>query len=280
MKYDNLLKTLFYETMPGLLRAMGCAPVEEYMTVEFPSRPKMGRGRRPAPCTGAVTTTTEQWEESEIVQIVVYLGNGLMTTITRIQRPKCDYNFEVLDMRDIPAEIFLDSPNDAERVLALLCQSAVPRETIRRVLASWKHLPGNMLLENLERLPSVKASSSSEGKRDSLPGVGATVWSPSRVRAENGSQKPRKRSWRIGDCAFVTPRASKTSLPADRSITVHQMLFDIDIPCHPVFLIPGEARLLTRMLERQFGQKPRFEEVDNWADQFYEASNPDDIFAA
>jgi len=34
------------------------------------------------------------------------------------------------------------------------------------------------------------------------------------------------------------------------------------------------------MLERQFGQKPRFEEVDNWADQFYEASNPDDIFAA
>ena len=41
MKYDNLLKTIFYDAMPLLLRALHCAPVAEYLNIEFPSRPKM-----------------------------------------------------------------------------------------------------------------------------------------------------------------------------------------------------------------------------------------------
>jgi hypothetical protein len=41
VKYDNLLKTLFHDTMLGLLRTLDCAPVVEYLTVEFPFRPKM-----------------------------------------------------------------------------------------------------------------------------------------------------------------------------------------------------------------------------------------------
>ena len=65
------------------------------------------------------------------------------------------HSFDIVDMKEIPAEVFLDSPSDSERVLALLCQSGDPRETIRRVLGSWRHLPEKELLNNIDRLKTL-----------------------------------------------------------------------------------------------------------------------------
>ena len=41
MKYDNLLKTIFFDAMPALLRVLHCAPVVEYLSVEFPWKHKI-----------------------------------------------------------------------------------------------------------------------------------------------------------------------------------------------------------------------------------------------
>ena len=143
------------------------------MTVEFPERPKVvadvvarladGRilhlefqlsndPRMHWRCFHYYGAIQELCEDAEVIQAVIYLGNGPMTMRSGIQRPNCDYRYQILNMLEFPAEVFLESTNDAERVLALLCQSPDPRETIRQVLTSWRDLPRTALLENLERL--------------------------------------------------------------------------------------------------------------------------------
>jgi hypothetical protein len=173
VKYDNLLKTIFFDAMPGMLRALKCAPVAEYLSVEFPSRPKMvadviarlsdgkilhlefqltNDPRMHWRCFHYFGAIQEQWEDSEVVQVVIYLGNSPLQMRREIRTAGLHYTYEILDMRQIEADVFLDSPHDAERVLALLCGSADPRTTIRRILASWRHLSDKALLENVEHL--------------------------------------------------------------------------------------------------------------------------------
>ncbi|HEY3741220.1 MAG TPA: DUF4351 domain-containing protein, partial [Bryobacteraceae bacterium] len=62
------------------------------------------------------------------------------------------FHFEILNLQEIPAEVFLASPRDAERILAVVSKSEDPRGTIRKILASWKGMPENELHENIERL--------------------------------------------------------------------------------------------------------------------------------
>src|SRR5450432_1606826 len=113
--------------MPGLLRALKCAPVAEYLTVEFPSRPKMvadvvarladgkilhiefqlkNDPRMRWRCFHYYGTIQELWEDSDVLQVVIYLGNSPMSMAREIQRLNCHYRFEVVDMREIPAEDF------------------------------------------------------------------------------------------------------------------------------------------------------------------------------
>ena len=173
MKYDNLLKTTFLDAMPMLLGSIANAPVAELLSVEFPSRPKMvadvvarltdGRilhvefqltndARMLWRCYQYFGAIQEALPDAEIIQVVIFLGNGRMTMTNAIKRPSCDYWYHVIDMKEIPASRFLDSLNDTARVLALLCDSPDPQETIRTVLSSWRHLSNNALQENIERL--------------------------------------------------------------------------------------------------------------------------------
>lgn len=173
MKYDNLLKTIFHEAMPSVLRVLRCAPIAEYLSVEFPSRPKLVAGvvarladgrilhlefqltndpRMHWRCYHYFGAIQERWEEEEVVQVVIYLGNGPVTMKREIKRKRLDYSYDILDMHQLVPEIFLKSHGDSERVLALLCDSQDPRKTIRQVLASWKHLSRQELLENIDRL--------------------------------------------------------------------------------------------------------------------------------
>ena len=94
----------------------------------------------------------ELWEDAEVIQIVVYLGNGPVRMIHEIKKRRLDYSYEIVDMREPLAATFLDSPSDSERVLALLCHSEDPRDVIRQVLGSWRHLSLQELLENIDRL--------------------------------------------------------------------------------------------------------------------------------
>ena len=64
----------------------------------------------------------------------------------------CQHWFEIIDLQEVPAEVFLEFPRDAERILAVVSKSEDPRATIRKMLESWKGMPQNELQENLERL--------------------------------------------------------------------------------------------------------------------------------
>ena len=176
MKYDNLLKAIFYDAMPLFLRALRCAPVVEYLNIEFPARPKLladvvarladgkilhlefqlsNDPRMHWRCYHYRGAIQELWEDAEVIQIVVYLGNGPVRMIHEIKKRRLDYSYEIVDMKELPADAFLDSPSDSERVLALLCHSEDPRKVIRQVLGSWRHLSHQELLENIDRLKTL-----------------------------------------------------------------------------------------------------------------------------
>lgn len=159
--------------MPLLIRGLQCAPVAEYSSIEFPPRPKVVADVVALLTDGSILhlefqlsidprmhwrcyfyygAIEEQWEDAEVRQVVVYIGNGPVRMKREIKKKRCDYSYDIVDMKELPEETFLESPSDSKRVLALLCASADVRETIRRVLGSWRHLPAKELLENIDRL--------------------------------------------------------------------------------------------------------------------------------
>ena len=98
-----------------------------------------------------------------MIQVVIYLGSGPMTMVSSIDRkPKCQFQYDIINMQDVPAGVFLRSPRSAERALAVVSKSADPRRTIRKVLASWKGLPDKELRENFERLRTLSQLRNSE----------------------------------------------------------------------------------------------------------------------
>ena len=95
----------------------------------------------------------QRWPEAEVIQVLIYLGNGPMTMLSSIDRPpRCQFRYDIIDMRDVPARVFLRSPKTAERALAVVSRSKDPRATIRKILGSWKGLPEKELQENFDRL--------------------------------------------------------------------------------------------------------------------------------
>jgi hypothetical protein len=173
VKYDNLLKTIFFDAMPALLRLLRCAPVVQYLNVEFPPRHKMVADMVALLADGKILhlefqvtndpdmhwrcfhyfgSISQRWPEAEVIQVVVYLGNDPLAMKSAVELPSCKFSFEILNLQEVPAEVFLDSPKDAERILAVVSKSEDPRGTIRKILASWKGMPENELRENIERL--------------------------------------------------------------------------------------------------------------------------------
>lgn len=94
----------------------------------------------------------QRWPKADVVQVVVYLGSLPLEMQSSISRPTCHFCFDILNLQEVPARLFLNSPRSPERVLAVVSKSANPRTTIRRILASWKGLPENELRENVDRL--------------------------------------------------------------------------------------------------------------------------------
>ena len=71
---------------------------------------------------------------------------------SRITQGKNNYEYEILRLKDVVAKEFVDSESAPERILAVLCESTDPRETIRMILGSWKHLPASEISENINDL--------------------------------------------------------------------------------------------------------------------------------
>ena len=271
MKYDNLLKSIFYDAMPRLLQALHCAPVVEYLSVEFPTQDKQvadvvarladgkilhlefqstNHPRMHWRCYHYFGAIQELWEEAEVVQVVVYFGNGPMRMRNRIDKGRTQHSFDIVDMKEIPAEVFLDSPSDSERVLALLCQSSDPRETIRRVLGSWKHLSEKELLNNIDRLKTLCL----------LRGRGIMV-------GEEVERMPFSIEAEMRDSIFFKDACKLVYKDAEA---------------------PAMAKLLTKLLEHRFGPLPEreqqllacasTEQLEAWAIRATDVHRLEDVF--
>ena len=63
------------------------------------------------------------WEYNmEIVQYVIYLGKGTPTMPMEIKHPKLNFSYTVIAMNEIDVDLFLNSDNPHEIVLAVLCK--------------------------------------------------------------------------------------------------------------------------------------------------------------
>lgn len=154
MRYDTTLKELFQSPPIQLLTLIaGAAPVE-LLSVEFPAV-KMRRPdlvfRQP---NGEIRQVELQSENDETmdsrmleyylllwrqfrqppVQTVLYMGNRKLTMNGRIEHSQLQFNYEVIDIRQIEAEPLLQSPSIADNLLALLCHNGAKRPTIKRIL--------------------------------------------------------------------------------------------------------------------------------------------------
>ena len=138
MKYDNLLKTIFFDAMPALLRLLHCPPVVEYLSVEFPRKHKMIADMVALLEDGRILhlefqvkndpemhwrmfhyygTIQQRWQKAEVVQVVIYLGGGPLTMTPVIDRRRCKFSYDIIDMQQVPARVFLKSSRSAERAL-------------------------------------------------------------------------------------------------------------------------------------------------------------------
>jgi len=245
---------------------LGLPPVAEYLTVEFPLRQKVlpdlvvrlvdGRilhielqskndSKMHWRCLDYWRAIAEQWLDGEIVQVVIYLGDGPMTMLSTIARGRTEFAFDILSLKDVEAKTFLESESEEERMLAVLCHSEDPRATIVEILRSWKHLPTKELSENMRDLLVL----SQLRKQDTIVG-------------EESSAMP----------------------------------IEIDISENAVFKlgakqgeVRGEAKVLTRLLERRFGTLPDtartriesadVESLDRWVDRLDGAETLDAVFA-
>ncbi|HEY3742637.1 MAG TPA: hypothetical protein VGL53_22465 [Bryobacteraceae bacterium] len=263
MHYDLLLKLIFQEAMPGLLRVLGLPPVVDYLSVEFPKRTKAqpdlvvrladGRilhielqskndPRMEWRCLEYCQVISEQWPGVELVQVVIYLGDSPLTMASGISRGGMHFHFEVLNLRDIEATAFLESASDTERMLAVLCQSPDPRATIAAILGSWKHLPAKELRQNIKNLFIL----SQLRKRDTM------------VKEES------------------------THVPVDLDIR--------DNALYKMALVDGEGRVLIKFLERSFGPLPTsirdrirkadINSIDAWVDHSATATSLEEIFGS
>jgi hypothetical protein len=66
--------------------------------------------------------------------------------------PDLKYRFSLVDIREFEAEEFIGCQVPEERVLALLCRSPDPRQTVRDILITWESFPHKRWRTLLEQL--------------------------------------------------------------------------------------------------------------------------------
>ena len=61
------------------------------------------------------------YEEYPIKQYLIYIGKAKCSIQSKIKRDKIDYNYDIIDMKNIPCEEFLQSKDPSAVALSILC---------------------------------------------------------------------------------------------------------------------------------------------------------------
>ena len=103
-------------------------------------------------CLAYYAAIREMWPDAKVTQVVVYVGDSTMTMSSSVEDERLNFGFDIINIKSIPASRFLSSPNEGERMLAMLAASEDSRSTIRSILESWSGLPRKTLRRLVEQL--------------------------------------------------------------------------------------------------------------------------------
>lgn len=171
-QYDITVKELLQAAPPKLLQLIwGTQPVE-ILTVDFPKV----RIRHPDFIVRTKRGDIEQlevqsdndddmeWRMLEYypllrklfgrppIQRVLYIGQKPLKMVGYIDEPNLQFRYEVIDLRQIDAELLLKSKSVEDRILAILCHADNAQITIRRILHSLSPLPAKIQGDKIEKL--------------------------------------------------------------------------------------------------------------------------------
>lgn len=204
--------------------------------------------------------------KARVLQCVVYCGNPRMRMPGGIEEPGLEYHFLLYDIRELDGELFLASPDPAERVLGLLCRNPDPDETIRRILLSWKHLGANEVGDLGEKLVILSG----------LRGLRTRVKEAIRTMAVDLDRLIRENEW--------FQEWKKEGLAEGRAEGRAQGRAE----GRAEGKAQGAAQMLRRRLERRFGQLPEwankkitsatFEDLERWDDRTDSAGTLRSVF--
>ncbi len=171
-QYDITVKELLQAAPPKLLQLIwGTQPVE-ILTVDFPKV----RMRHPDFVVRTKRGDIEQlevqsdndddmeWRMLEYypllrklfgrppIQRVLYIGQKPLKMIGHIDEPNLQFRYEVIDLRQIDAELLLKSKSVEDRIFAILCHADNAQTNIRRILHSLSPLPAKIQGDKIEQL--------------------------------------------------------------------------------------------------------------------------------
>jgi hypothetical protein len=132
---------------------LGLPEVVECLTIEFPVRQKLASDMVVRLADGRILHVELQskndprmlfrcleywqvWPRVDIVQVVIFVGDGPMRMESEIARGRLSFGFDILNMQAVEATSFLQSESDSERIAAALCRSDDPGLRSRRF---WRH---------------------------------------------------------------------------------------------------------------------------------------------
>jgi len=75
------------------------------------------------------------------VQFVIYVGKGSNTIKADIEEENLSFHYTVMDMREVSAELLLESDSIGDNLLAVLCEMKDPRAVIRTVVERVNRAP-------------------------------------------------------------------------------------------------------------------------------------------
>ena len=171
-QYDITVKELLQAAPPKLLQLIwGTQPVE-ILTVDFPKvrirhpdfvvRTKRGDIEQLA--VQSDNDDDMEWRMLEYypllrklfgrppIQRVLYIGLKPLKMVGYIDEPNLQFRYEVIDLRQIDAELLLKSKSVEDRILAILCHADNAQITIRRILHSLSPLPAKIQGDKIEKL--------------------------------------------------------------------------------------------------------------------------------
>ncbi|HUQ91001.1 MAG TPA: hypothetical protein VM120_04910 [Bryobacteraceae bacterium] len=153
MRYDITLKELMQEGPLRLVERLAGVPVRVWVNVEIPRQMAhmdlnawlvdgnlfhmelqgdndSDMGRRMLGYYAAA------WMRFGVppMQVVLYVGAARLTMLNRLKQPGLDFEYKLIDIRDLDAEEFLSSEQVGDNLVAILCTMQDRRECIQRIL--------------------------------------------------------------------------------------------------------------------------------------------------